>query len=336
MSLLLLASFARAANLVAGTPIEITDISPEDAYIGQKDSIVGQRCSVGAGGLTERRPGWHGGSVTCSDTGYFFFEVGVEVIGAPEPTASAADHGSVVRSGTRFRIADIHPDDAYHGDRSTYVGRTCTATGDLNAMAPGWYAGPADCEGQSMYFFKAALTAVEASSGAPGGGSAGPGGWPTADAQAAPMGFGTDLGPTVAAGTKFRIADIHPEDAFHSDRGQYLGLACTVAPTGLTAHEAGWYSGAASCEGGFEPYFYKVAITVGGTGERVFTAPKLSKGIAVRVVSAPGLSPALSGVIGEVCVTASTLKQVAPGVYAGRLACEGLKLKIAGATLERP
>jgi hypothetical protein len=322
VSLLLLTTIAIAADLPAGTPVQITDVSPEDAYTDMKGSIVGQRCTVGAGGLTETRAGWHGGNVTCPDSGYFFREVAVTVLGAPEPVAEAVDHGRVVPGGSRFRVADIHPDDAYHGDRATYAGRTCTANGDLNAMEAGWYAGPADCAGQSMYFYKVALTDLVRATA------------PTEPARRpeAPP----DHGPTLAAGTRFRIADIHPDDAFHASRGSHIGLVCTAASEGLSSIDPGWYSGAASCEDGFEPYFYKVAVELGVVSDRGFSTTKIAKGVAVRVVDAAGLPPPLRGVLGEVCVTASAMTQVSAGRYAGRLTCEGLKLKVSDAMLERP
>ena len=56
--------------------------------------------------------------------------------------------------GYRPNFQAIH----FRNRRSGLIGLQCTATEPLNAMEPGWYAGPLSCsDGGSYYFYKVAL-----------------------------------------------------------------------------------------------------------------------------------------------------------------------------------
>lgn len=227
-------------------------------------------------------------------------------------------HAQSFSAGDAVRIRDVSTEDAFHSSREELVGQICTVDAAVTANEAGWISGAVTCPGSSYYFFEVALEPAPKAAPVPG---------------SAIVGVRAS-GRTVSAGNTFRIADIDPEDAYYAERERYLGLTCTASDA-LNEQAPGWYSGSATCEGS-DLYFYKVGIVMAGPPVAGFTEPKIPKGFPVRVTAAEGLPPALSGVVGSVCVTDGVLKATAPGHYKGTLNCDGVKVKLADVSVARP
>jgi hypothetical protein len=118
--------------------------------------MIGLICTTGAG-MHHNGGGFHGGPMTCDDgNGDYFYKVGLVAAGAaptaPTATATAQDLGDKVADGTSVTIVDIHGDDAYVGKKDSYLGLTCSVSGDLHRNDGLWYGGGMDCPTGNMYF----------------------------------------------------------------------------------------------------------------------------------------------------------------------------------------
>jgi hypothetical protein len=147
------------ARLENGRRVKIVDIHPDDAYYDTRFSVIGVTGAV-SGDLHNNEGCWFGGGFVADDgTDFYFYRASVATVDGAVPTSGDGRHtGSVVTTGTALTILDIHPDDAYYGSHADILGKDCTATGEMDAMDPGWFAGPVTCaDGSEYYFFKAAV-----------------------------------------------------------------------------------------------------------------------------------------------------------------------------------
>ncbi|MBW1878496.1 MAG: hypothetical protein JRJ84_09050 [Deltaproteobacteria bacterium] len=119
-----------------GRRVKIVDIHPEDAYYDTRFSVIGLSGTV-SGDLHNNEGCWFGGGFVADEgTDFYFYMASVAPVDeGPEPS-DGRHSGSVVSAGAAVTILDIHPDDAYHGNRSEIIGKDCTATGQLDAMDP--------------------------------------------------------------------------------------------------------------------------------------------------------------------------------------------------------
>ncbi len=240
-----------------GEQVRITELSTEDAYYVDRDTIVGQIC-VTDGPSTYNGDGWQGGAVKDCGNGatYYFYKAAyVDVGPAPVVAAPAASlipaipglrATRALPNGTRVKLLDIHSEDAYFAERSTMLGKLCTLGEESSFKDGEWHGGSATCDdGSSYYFHKAAYEEQAAA------------------AQAPPPSPGVPLGVatySVPAGSSVRIADIHGEDAYYSTRSSIIGQVCTLDEDS-SLKDGSWHGGPAHC-GSESYYFYKAAYTV--------------------------------------------------------------------------
>jgi len=141
-----------------GRRVKIVDIHPDDAYFDTRYSLIGVAGTV-SGDLHNNGGCWYGGGFVADDgTDFYFYRASVVPVGGAVQTSGDRYFGSVVAAGTTLTIVDLHPDDAYFGNHADIIGKTCTATGQMDAMDTGWFAGPVTCaDGSEYYFFKVAV-----------------------------------------------------------------------------------------------------------------------------------------------------------------------------------
>ncbi len=169
--------------VAAGEPVKLLALNAEDAFYGDRATVVGRLCYP-TDSMTLYDGGWHGGPVECWDgASYYFYKVALGV----DPTHSPVDPatfgtggeeggvlGGVVgglvgalgdggtgnlEHGRRVKITDIHSEDAFYADKARLIGKQCTVDGDLHVQAYGepWYGGGLKCKKDSYYFYKVAV-----------------------------------------------------------------------------------------------------------------------------------------------------------------------------------
>ncbi len=224
--------------LKSGESGVLRGFGPGDAYKGSplETDYIGRTCTATAD-LSDN-DGWQGGPVVCDGDEAYFYQAqldrvlgGVKAPAKPAPTAKGG--GAGLRGGQSGRLSEIGPDDAYLSSASQYLGLTCTAKADLSDSGGGWFSGPADCNGQDMYFFQARFTGASSASA-------------SADAAL----------PRV--GTLVRVTAIGDADAYYGDRANIIGKRCAVLEGFSTSSGGGgWFAGPMLCDGS-EFYFYQV------------------------------------------------------------------------------
>ena len=241
----------------ANQRVKVIDVSPEDAYYGDKATIVGTVCTTDSAS-SYHGDGWQGGQVKdCTDgSSYYFYKAAYLVVGGGGGTGPAALPGTratrALAGGSRVRILDIHSTDAYYSDRGGLIGLVCTLDSASSLNDAGWHGGPAHCDdGSARYFFKAAYEEL---------GRAAP---------TMPAGAATASVPT---GSRVTIAEVSPEDAFFGQRDALVGVSCTLAEPS-TFKDGFWHGGSAVCDDGQSYYFYKVAYRVAAAAPAVTVPP---------------------------------------------------------------
>ncbi len=172
--------------LVVGEPVTVLDIHPEDAFYNDRGTITGKTCYP-TDTMTLYEGGWHGGPVACWDGAtYYFYKaaLGADATHAPVDPATLAGYGTgyggligggveggvlggvignvaldVIEHGTRVKILDVSPEDAFFDDRRKLIGKTCQVDGDLHQQdaADIWYGGGVLCKKDSYYFYKVSV-----------------------------------------------------------------------------------------------------------------------------------------------------------------------------------
>lgn len=285
--MLLLVALAQAGTLAIGpgTIVVVADIKSSDPNAATR-TLVGEVCQVGTEGLASTGDGWWAGGLDCANgSAYSFKAVSVAVVGdaalprsvsasavaaelgssikfpagsasvatppaalpmltlGPSTPAGAIDRALVV--GEPVTILAIHPEDAFYNDRDAIVGKTCYPTDAMTLYDGGWHGGPLACwDGATYYFYKAAMGA---------------------DPSHAPVdpailgGGGLDV---IQHGTRVKILDVSPEDAFYDDRKKLIGKLCQVDGDLHQQDMADiWYGGGVLCKKD-SYYFYKVSVEV--------------------------------------------------------------------------
>ena len=209
---------------------------PEDAYKGSplEGTYIGRTCTAKED-LSDNS-GWQGGPVVCGGDDAYFYQAQLDRVlgGTKAPVAPpTASGGAGLRSGERGRLTEIGPDDAYLSSAGQYLGLTCTAKADLTDSGSGWFSGPADCNGQDMYFFQSRFVPLG--------------------------GAGSTAGSALPrAGTLVRITAIGDADAYYSSRAEIIGKRCAVLEGfSDSAGGGGWFTGPMLCDGS-DYYFYQV------------------------------------------------------------------------------
>ncbi len=172
--------------LVVGEPVTILAIHPEDAFYNDRATIAGKTCYP-TDAMTLYDGGWHGGPVACWDGAtYYFYKaaMGADPTHAPVDPATLSAYGTgyggligggveggvlggvigsvgldVIDHGTRVKILDVSPEDAFYEDRRKLIGKTCQVDGDLHQQdaADIWYGGGVLCKKDSYYFYKVSV-----------------------------------------------------------------------------------------------------------------------------------------------------------------------------------
>ena len=318
---------AATVSLPNGSRVKILDIHSEDAYYADRASMIGVLCTLGEDSSLKDVM-WHGGSVSCDNGGsYYFYKASYEAQGAAAaavtPSAPSAAPSGVatypVPSGSRVKIADIHSEDAYYSTRSSVIGKTCTLDEDSSFKDGSWHGGPAHCDGESYYFYKAAYKVL-------GGADSSP------KPAAAPSGVATY---PVPSGSRVKSADIHSEDAYYSTRSSVIGKTCTLDETS-SFKDGSWHGGPAHC-GGESYYFYKAAYTVlgDGGGGSATAAPAAAGGRQIKRSIREGRRFKISdistedayyndrsGIIGKVCTAQEQSTFREPNWHGGSVSCD--------------
>jgi hypothetical protein len=307
-------------NLPAAMEVRIAEISPEDAYYPGPE-MIGVICTTEEE-MTHNGGGFYGGAVTCDDGGsYYFYKAALvpaeDSVATGKATAGAEDLGDKLLDGKTVTIVDIHPEDAYYSARGTYIGLTCTVSGDLHRNDGLWYGGGADCPGGGMYFYKAKFARASGSA-------------PVATSKpSTSSGAAQDLGAKLAHGQTVTIVDIHPEDAYYAARSTYIGLSCTVSGD-LHRNDGLWYGGGADCTGISGMYFYKAKFALASGGGTTTTSAAKKTGGAVpsgTSITLVDLSTEdayygdKASIIGKSCTAGDDLTDHGGGWYGGPVSC---------------
>ena len=64
---------------------------------------------------------------------------------------------SPVPGGTRVKVTDLSPEDAYYSDKAKIVGQHCVTKEASNHNGGGWHGGPVLCGTDDYYFYKVQL-----------------------------------------------------------------------------------------------------------------------------------------------------------------------------------
>ena len=290
-------ALAGSLTLGSGTVVVVTDVGPGDALSKERGTLLGEVCAVGESPLVSVGDGWWRGTLLCANGGtYSASAVAVTVPGTaaqprsvsaatiaqqvgksirfasgapataiitappaagtvyPARSSDEAPADSIrrrVRAGEAVRIVGLSNEDAYYADRGSIIGKACYPTDDLSQNAEGWHGGPMRCwDGDSYYFFMVALATDPTHSSqdlmrpAPEASSAS--GLP-------------DVPGTLPDGTSVVIRDVSDEDAFYSDRADFLGKDCKVTGDLHPQDDKGWFGGGLTCKKKYY-YFYKVRV----------------------------------------------------------------------------
>lgn len=242
-------------KITKGTALKVVEVSRDDAYFPDTAKIVGQSCTA-EDTLQNNGGDFFGGSVRCSGGSYYFFKAAFELSGAMAPEAPvAAVPGpagtptslALIPVGSTVKIVAFSSEDAYYPG-TTYLGQTCVIeTEGLRDNGGGFYGGPASCgpKKDSFYFYKVRVELVALGSGAITG-------------PALPGARAT--GATIPGGSRVRIVEIDPGDAYFPDAAKIVGQSCVVK-TELHNNGGNFYGGDAECGPKKDYYyFYKAAV----------------------------------------------------------------------------
>lgn len=318
------------ASVPSGTRVRIEDVSSSDAYFSGRDSMVGLICRTNADSNVNG-DGWHGGPVTCDNGQDYYFYQAAYVLAADATSSAKATISTTagrriekdIPEGTRIRIDDISAEDAYYPGKD-YIGLTCTAGDGMTHNGGGYHGGPVSCDdGQSFYFYKAAMVALDSS-----GSAASPAASPSAPAYSSGT-TASGVEYDIPGGTQVTILGISSEDAYYPGT-EYIGLTCTIMG-GTTHNGGGYHGGQASCSDGSSPYFYKAAMApVGGKGgggkksKAVRARSAVPSGTSVKVVELSkddGYYADRSSIVGLSCTTSDTTSYNGDGWHGGEFAC---------------
>ena len=238
------------------------------------------------------------------------------------PTAYAAD----LASGSSVQITNVSTEDAYYASRSDLIGKKCTVgadgldiSGKGNTATGSWYSGPVTCEGgTSYYFYQVSLNVLDSPVVVGTVVSTGDGSCPA----------GAFRGSGQEDGARVTVLAVHPDDAYFDNRGEIEGRMGVVSGD---IHNNGdcWFGGSIVTDG-TSRYFYKAAVSVGGTTTTTTTGPTvsgspISAGTGFTIVD---LDPAdayygrMSHFVGQHCVATGTMTDNGSGYYGGPADCD--------------
>jgi len=250
-------------TITSGSLVKVVDIHADDAYFKDKAKLTGQQCMVttDGGGFLNAGDGYYGGGAVCSGQNYYFYKVGVELVGtmaAEKPSPKVAGTASTITEVTpdsTMKVLEIDRADAYFGDAEKIVGQTCTVTKEgMHNNGDSWYGGGAECGSAKTYYYFYKVKIEVATMAA---------------AKPAPVATGSRYtGAPLASGKTFRVLEVSKDDAYFPDAEKIVGQTCTATKEAMLDNTFGapggnWYGGSAEC--GPEKtyyYFYKVAIEV--------------------------------------------------------------------------
>jgi hypothetical protein len=150
-----------------GARVRITDVSAQDAHVGDKATLVGQACTVADAALSGAGESWFSGQLKC-DGGWsgYFYQVSVAGLAASAPVVGAtapvaAPVASEWGAGKMVKIVDFAAVDALYATRAALIGKTCSVVeAALSPTGEGFYAGRLFCDdGKSYQTFKVKVVA---------------------------------------------------------------------------------------------------------------------------------------------------------------------------------
>jgi hypothetical protein len=140
--------------LVAGRPLRIVDVSPDDDNYPLRAHLIGLTC-IPLEDLAQVDGRWYGGTVTCADgTPYYFYEAAFEAVEADAAAAATSPDrytGPALPKGSYVTIVDVFEGERLYPLRDYVIGARCkirkkaglVPTGD--AVLDGWYGGSLKC-----------------------------------------------------------------------------------------------------------------------------------------------------------------------------------------------
>jgi hypothetical protein len=81
---------------------------------------------------------------------------------ASDPAAVVTPPGEVLAKGTRVRILDVGPDDAFRGSRDEYVGQTGTVGEPFSKNDDEWWGGRIILEDGERFFYQVQVNPIDA------------------------------------------------------------------------------------------------------------------------------------------------------------------------------
>ena len=141
-----------------GTVGRITAVSEQDAYLSDRDTLLGKRCRVSGSALTSTGEGWWSGELDCDDASYYFYQVGLR----REP-AFLVD--ATWPAGSLAKVVEVDVTDAHHPVRARLEGHTCSViAAPLVPSGDTTFGGRLFCDdGSHWQVFRVRLAAPEAS-----------------------------------------------------------------------------------------------------------------------------------------------------------------------------
>jgi hypothetical protein len=190
---------------------------------------------------------------------------------------AGAETSSTIAAGTLVKVVGLHQEDAYSsGGSGSIIGITGRPDSGLTNNGGCWFGGPfTDVNGNSYYFYKAAMDVVQAE---------------------APLAAGCPAGAqrgNVRSGQRLTVLGVHPEDAYYG--GTTINIGDSVTTTGDLTSDGCWLSGPAVHQNGTSLYFYKVALgTSGASRPTAPSGPVDEKSAALAAAGRGGASIAAS------------------------------------------
>jgi hypothetical protein len=234
-----------------GTTVQITEVSPDDAYYSDRDQLVGQICRVDGDLHRSDDPTYYAGGATCANgNAYYFYKVRAIASDGTVPAAVASGSSTVTTSwgdaipmGTKVVIAELSPDDAFHQYAYKIIGLSCDVVDEPMQRQEGeFFSGNVDCsDGEDYMFYKVRVVP--------------PGAPTTASVGSAPPPAGG-----LKKGSRFKITAVSPDDAYYDDAATIVGNTCTASDD-MSSNKVGFYAGQVTCDNGKSYYFYQVAIS---------------------------------------------------------------------------
>ncbi|MSQ00955.1 MAG: hypothetical protein EXR71_03555 [Myxococcales bacterium] len=168
------------------------------------------------------------------------------IVASPAVAPEAALRRAAV-AGEAVRILAISPEDAFHGEAASIIGRNCHPTEPMRYHADGWQGGPMTCwDGQGYYFYKAALgeDPSHADLELPLEPPADDG--PALPAPSTPSESGPRAG-ALREGRRVKILEVSSDDAFFSESGALVGRRCRVTGDLHPQGDGVWFEGGLTC-----------------------------------------------------------------------------------------